>query len=347
MPPCLIGLGSNLGDRAAQLRRAVEELGHIPGLDVRAVSAWHETEPIGGPAGQGKFLNGAVRAESHRSPLDLLRAMQAIERRLGRGPHARWEARPVDLDLLLYGDLVIETSVLRVPHPWMAIRRFVVGPACEVGPDMVHPLIGWTVRRLWEHLSLPHTYVAVTGIPGAGKSALIRRVLAQQPGQWIEGPAPTDRADGPNRNSSGQTRETEIEFLRRRTQLLRRSGAAAHELRISDFWIRQSLAYGRLWLTGTRYDDLRQAVSECCEDVQSQKLLVLVQVRTEGLGLARASRRGGQAAAPIGLQGHWATLQRGLQTEAARPGQGPLLRLDAGDMPRAVADLLAAVRAMT
>ena len=87
MPYCLIALGSNLGDRACQLCAAVELLKGVPGVKVSAVSAWHATEPVGGPPGQPGYLNAALRAEVSRSPHELLREMQTIEGRLGRGPH--------------------------------------------------------------------------------------------------------------------------------------------------------------------------------------------------------------------------------------------------------------------
>src|SRR5688572_15489027 len=102
MPLCLISLGSNLGDRRQTLDLAVAELASNPQLRIERVSRWYETAPVGGPAGQPAFLNGAVLLEAALSPLALLDLLQDIERRLGRerGP-VRWSARTLDLDLLL------------------------------------------------------------------------------------------------------------------------------------------------------------------------------------------------------------------------------------------------------
>src|SRR4051794_14697179 len=135
-----IGLGSNLGDRKAQLDAAVAALAEAPGAAVRAVSSHHATEPVGGPAGQGAFLNAAAAPETTLDPLDLLRLLHDVERRAGRGRTVRWGERTLDLDLLLFGDRIIATAGafnrvfggstpgLEVPHPRFAIRRFVLAP---------------------------------------------------------------------------------------------------------------------------------------------------------------------------------------------------------------------------
>jgi 2-amino-4-hydroxy-6-hydroxymethyldihydropteridine diphosphokinase len=137
----------------------------IPGVDRLRTSACHATKPIGGPPGQGDFLNAAARLETTLSPRELLAALQKIEHKLGRKRTRRWEARPIDLDLLLYGDLCLrETSPpapLEIPHPRMAFRRFVLEPAAEVAADMVHPKIGWTIQELRDHLVNAPPYIAI------------------------------------------------------------------------------------------------------------------------------------------------------------------------------------------
>src|SRR4051794_21691130 len=128
----LIGLGSNLGDRAAILDAAAAALGAAPGLGSLIVSSYHETAPVGGPPGQGPFLNAAARAATALAPEELLRLLQSIEADAGRVRSVRWGARSLDLDLLLLGDSVIATPTLRVPHPRLALRRFVLAPLAEV-----------------------------------------------------------------------------------------------------------------------------------------------------------------------------------------------------------------------
>jgi len=142
-----IGLGSNLGDREENLRRAIVHLDGMPGVKVLRVSSFHETEPVG-YAEQGKFLNAALMVETSLSAEDLLTACQGIENKLGRVRTVRWGPRTIDLDILIYDGLVIDTVRLKVPHPLMHEREFVLAPLCEIAPDVMHPVLKKTVREM-------------------------------------------------------------------------------------------------------------------------------------------------------------------------------------------------------
>jgi 2-amino-4-hydroxy-6-hydroxymethyldihydropteridine diphosphokinase len=148
----IIGLGSNLGDRRATLDGAVAALAATPGVRVRRVSSYHETDPLGGPPGQGGYLNAAATLETTLDPLGLLHALQAIEDRFGRVRTVRWGERTLDLDLLLFDDRIIQSGDLTVPHLRFVERRFVLGPLAEVAPDAVEPRSGRTVSELLEEL---------------------------------------------------------------------------------------------------------------------------------------------------------------------------------------------------
>jgi len=149
-----LALGSNLGDRRAHLDAAVATLRAHPAVrDVR-VSRFIETDPVGGPPGQGPYLNGAARIETDLGPQDLLALLKRIEHDRGReagGP--RWGPRTVDLDLLLYDDLRLETPDLTVPHPRLRERRFVLEPLAEIAPDARDPVTGLTIRALLTRLN--------------------------------------------------------------------------------------------------------------------------------------------------------------------------------------------------
>ncbi len=163
MAHALIALGSNLGDRAAILDRAVSLLANASGVTVLRVSRWHETDPVGGPAGQGPYLNGAALLDTSLDPFAFARELETVESVLGRVRSERWGPRTIDLDLLLYDSVRIETPVLCVPHPRMTQRRFVLAPAAEIAPNMLHLPSGRTVQDLLLRLEQgPHVITTVT-----------------------------------------------------------------------------------------------------------------------------------------------------------------------------------------
>ena len=133
-----IGIGSNLGDRERTIEHAVALLRADPGLDVVSVSSLRETEPWG-PVEQPRFLNGAVEVETSLEPRELLGVLLDIERRLGRVRAERFGPRTIDLDLLLYGEAVIDEPGLVVPHPRLYERAFALEPLHELAPELVVP----------------------------------------------------------------------------------------------------------------------------------------------------------------------------------------------------------------
>jgi len=153
-----IGFGSNLGDRLDSCDRAVTLLGLLPNTQVIAVSSLYETEPVAdaGNPGNGWFLNGVVQLETDITPQSLLTVCREIERSLGRDPQHRTGPRTLDLDILLYGDRVIQEQELAVPHPRLHLRRFVLEPLVEIEPTLVHPTLKQTVSQLLARLTDKH-----------------------------------------------------------------------------------------------------------------------------------------------------------------------------------------------
>jgi 2-amino-4-hydroxy-6-hydroxymethyldihydropteridine diphosphokinase len=131
-----VGLGANLGDREETIRAAVAEL-----PDVVAVSPLRETDPVG-VTDQPQFLNGVAALETELAPRELLDVLLAVERRLGRERRERWGPRTIDLDLLLYGDEVIDEDGLKIPHPRLHERRSVLEPLADLAPQLVVPGLG-------------------------------------------------------------------------------------------------------------------------------------------------------------------------------------------------------------
>ena len=143
----LLSLGSNLGDREGHLGSALERLGKLDGTCVRLVSQCYETEPLGMPD-QPQFLNLAAEIETALAPLALLNAAKIIEKELGRTPGTRWEARVIDIDIVLWGDTVLATPELTLPHKRFRNRAFVLTPMAEIAPDAIDPVSGLSIGEL-------------------------------------------------------------------------------------------------------------------------------------------------------------------------------------------------------
>ena len=147
-----LGIGSNVGDRAANVEKALTLLKEHEDIKVLAVFALIETDPEGPP--QGKFLNGAIKIDTDLMPLDLLSQLKLIERRLGRVKAVPNAPRSMDLDILFYDDVVIMNGkTLTIPHPRIAERLFVLKPLFEIAPNLVHPRLNKSIKELLEGFS--------------------------------------------------------------------------------------------------------------------------------------------------------------------------------------------------
>lgn len=154
MTRVFLALGANLGDREASLRAALRRLGR--GCRVQAVSSLYESPAVvlPGQAPGPDYLNAVCEAETELSAPELLKLAKDIERELGRAPGERWGPRPIDIDILLYGDAAVDTPELTVPHPRMAERAFVLAPLAELAPDARHPLAQRTIGEMAEDVDL-------------------------------------------------------------------------------------------------------------------------------------------------------------------------------------------------
>ncbi len=158
---CLIALGANQGDCENAVRAAMQTLGAHPSARLIQTSPLHRTAPVGGPTGQGDFVNAAALLETRMSASQLLSWLLHIERDMGRQRTQRWGSRVIDLDLLLFGDQVVAAGDIEVPHPRMTFRRFVLEPAAQVAGEMKHPLTGWSVQELLDHLNQTPRLLAI------------------------------------------------------------------------------------------------------------------------------------------------------------------------------------------
>jgi len=150
-PPTVIAyiaLGANLGDRATQIQNAAILLRQSPGVESVRLSRLFEYPAVGGPTNSPDFLNAAAEVRTALSARALLDQLLDIERQMGRIRSEKWGPRTIDLDLLLYGDEIISSPELKVPHPLMAERRFVLEPLAQLAPAARHPVLGATIAEL-------------------------------------------------------------------------------------------------------------------------------------------------------------------------------------------------------
>src|SRR5271157_549158 len=151
MPLCLIGLGSNLGDRSGLIDEALARLQRHQNIEVVRRSRYHDTLSVGGPDAQPAFLNAAAVLQTSLSPQFLLAELQRAEVDLGRQRIERWGPRTIDLDLLIYDNLTRNDPDIVIPHPRMTWRRFVLEPAAEIASEMLHAGMGWTIAQLLDN----------------------------------------------------------------------------------------------------------------------------------------------------------------------------------------------------
>jgi len=148
-----VALGSNLGDREANIKKALALLIETPHLHVRRISSFIENPAVGGPEDAPDFLNAAVELTTTLAPHALMKRLLEIEREMGRTRDKKWEPRPIDLDLLLFGDQIISDDTLIVPHPLMHERRFVIQPLAEIAPNVVHPTLEIPISMILDNLA--------------------------------------------------------------------------------------------------------------------------------------------------------------------------------------------------
>lgn len=151
MTKVYLSLGSNMGNRQGYLQKAVEALNHLPETEVKAVSSYYETAAWG-LTNQADFLNLALALETQLQAETLLSSCQQIEQKLDRVRHEHWGPRTVDIDILLYGQEIWETKHLKVPHPFMTQRAFVLVPLLEIAEDLVEPQTGQAYEKYMSQL---------------------------------------------------------------------------------------------------------------------------------------------------------------------------------------------------
>jgi len=344
---CLISLGANIGDRAHTIEEALGKLASQRQVQVIRTSRLYETRPIGGPPGQSGFLNGAAVVRTSLSPAALLGVLLRVETEAGRTRAVRWGARPLDLDLLLYEGFVLAEPPLRIPHPRMAWRRFVLEPAAEIAPEMVHPETGWSIGQLLAHLDTTPYYLAITGSIGAGKTELARRITDQEDMCWIHEEINLDQLGAFYSDPPSLAWPVELEFLNQRTRLLAADAEFWQDRSVpvvSDFWFEQSDAFARIWLVPEQYARFRARFEAARQRVVRPRLIVLLEATGSELR-ERVCERGRTCERGL-TAGTLERLGQAIDQQTRQPHVGPVLRMSSDNLETVTEEVSAAVLAM-
>jgi deoxyguanosine kinase len=248
-----IGLGSNLGDREQTIRQALAMLGGNGSIEVARVSALQETTPLG-RMDQPNYLNGVAEIRTTLEPWELLRRLKATEAALGRQPATKWQARPIDLDLLLFGEQVILASGLVVPHPEMHLRSFVLDGLCQLNPELVHPLLKEPMSELAQRLGGGNflidpdapQLVSVAGVIGVGKTTLAKKLAEVLHGEVLYEPYGTNPfLPQVYAGKCELALDSQLYFLVNRTEQLDRDTLPRRRVFVTDYVFDKELIYAR------------------------------------------------------------------------------------------------------
>ncbi|HJN11020.1 MAG: 2-amino-4-hydroxy-6-hydroxymethyldihydropteridine diphosphokinase [Pirellulaceae bacterium] len=333
MATCLIGLGANQGDRAANLAAAVELLSKSPEISVIRQSNVYSTKAAVGGTSQNGFLNSVLTLQTALAPTQLLSALQQIEVQLGRHRQDRWAAREIDLDLLLYDDLVLSDSDLVLPHPRMAFRRFVLEPAAEIAPDFVHPATKFTVMQLLSLLHKLPRRITITGASSQQNKSLARQVAEKSNARLVEEPRIAELPIRLAELLASPSCRTAIELVGRQRHLRHvrtdpSNADAASVTEISSSWVGDSYALAKLLLPSVELKEFERSWKNVQNAEELDRTTLIVVLLAPG-------------------DGEWAApLQAEIRRLATVPRRSPWILLDAQDPDWALTEVVAAIEAM-
>ncbi|MHC5157682.1 MAG: 2-amino-4-hydroxy-6-hydroxymethyldihydropteridine diphosphokinase [Planctomycetota bacterium] len=277
-----IGLGSNLGDRHGHLQQALSRLEVHPSITLVEVSSLYETVPLG-LVDQSAFLNGVAEIKTTVSCRQLFELLQTIEQELEMQRNERWGPRTIDLDLLLYDDIVVNEPGLTIPHPQMHLRSFVLKGLCELVPDVLHPVLGWTMRELagrlnggdyWLDSEKPQL-ISIAGNIGVGKTTLATGLAERLEAKLISekydaNPFLADVYAG----KTELALDSELFFLSSSASQLRKDRMKAGRVYVNDYVFEKAHIYASGWLEPADLAKYEKHFDSMCEGVTSPILVI-------------------------------------------------------------------------
>ena len=277
-----IGLGNNAGDCEDNLRAALSALDGLPEISVVATSSFYKTAPLGQVA-QSDFLNAVALVHTSLSCRDLFQMLGSIEQDMGRKRDIHWGPRTIDLDLLLYDDSVMDEPDLKVPHPQMHLRSFVLKGMCELAADAVHPPLGRSMRQLYERLNGNNFYtdsdkpqlLSIAGNIGVGKTTLAASLAERLDAKFItekydENPYLADVYAG----HTELALDSELFFLASSATQLRKKQLKPAGYYVSDYVFDKVLIYASGWLNETDIQAYKKHYDCVFEEVHNPVLVI-------------------------------------------------------------------------
>jgi len=277
-----IGLGSNMGDRAASLRRALELLAACDGMAAVRVSTFYDTPPLGNVE-QGSFLNAVAQVTTTLPYRALFEALQQIERQMGRVRGEHWGPRVIDLDLLLYGDSVVDEPDLKIPHPQLHLRSFVLKGLCQLDSGVMHPLLGESAGELAGRLNgcdycldcARPQLVSIAGNIGVGKTTLAQRLAGKLNARFIaenysDNPFLADVYAG----DRGKALDSELFFLSSGASQLEKRRLDAGAVYVSDYVFDKAMIYASSWLDDEQMAEYKRFFASVSDGVAGPVLVI-------------------------------------------------------------------------
>ncbi len=278
-----IGLGSNLGDKAGYINSAMNKIANTEDVFVSNMSPIIETRPLGGKK-QPDYFNCVVQVKTRLSPEKLLDVLQSIEGQLGRVRSGETNSsRTIDLDILLYGDRVVDMPDLKIPHCQMHLRSFVLNGICEIDENVIHPVLNETVKILRDRLNGQDfvidpekpKLVSIAGVVGVGKTTLARGLAVMTDGQLIE----ENYDDNPYLSQvyAGKVEyalKSELYFVNSSAEQLNHSNLETGHIYVSDYVFEKAFVYANRWLDQQHLVEYKQEYSKLEKQVIDASIVI-------------------------------------------------------------------------
>lgn len=291
-------MGSNLGDREGTIQQSLKMLNEVPEIELTRVSEIIETAPLG-QASQPKYLNGVAEIKTTLSAGEIYKKTAEIEKLLGRTREKKWDARTIDLDILLFGEEVINSSELTVPHPQMHLRSFVMQGLSELSPKLIHPVIKESMQELASRLGGGNfvfdanraQLVSIAGIIGVGKTTLTKKLTEVLKGKTLLEAYDTNPfMPAVYAGDTEMALDSQLYFLTSRVGQLNQNILKPGELVISDYIFDKELIYARCLLDEQQLPLYQQTHQLLCSKV-SKPVLAIYMTDTIQRCLERIHRR--------------------------------------------------------